>query len=186
MKFKALVHSDYKRYKSDNGNFLKFIKLFLANSGFRAVAIYRIARFFWIKKKFMIIPSVCQRLLRHLCHCYISPAADIGAGFLISHVGGIVIGSGTKIGENCDIRQNITFGGNYNKKSNDGRTKPIVGDNVSFGVGSVILGPITIGNNSIIGANSVVVKNIPADVIVAGNPAKIISAKWSKNAGRKL
>ena len=124
--------------------------------------------------------------MHHLCHCYISVSSDIGPGFLIGHVGGIVIGSKTKIGKNCDIRQNVTTGGNFSKTGSNGQTQPIIKDNVSISVGACILGPITVGENSIIGANSVVTRDIPKNSIVSGIPAVKIKDRWKKSLNRGL
>ncbi|HUV41694.1 MAG TPA: DapH/DapD/GlmU-related protein [Sedimentisphaerales bacterium] len=105
---------------------------------------------------------------------------------MIAHVGGIVIGGSTKIGKNCDVRQNVTFGGNFNKTDSQGLQQPCVGDNVSFGAGAVVIGPVKIGSNSIIGANSVVTRDVLEGVIVSGIPAVVIKQRWHQNSGRKL
>ncbi len=105
---------------------------------------------------------------------------------MIAHVGGIVIGSGVTIGTNCDVRQNVTLGGNFNRKSDDGLTQPVIANNVSLGVGAVVVGPIRIGPNTIIGANSVVTRDMPGDSIVAGIPAAVVKARWNQTDGRSL
>jgi serine O-acetyltransferase len=176
------IFLDYKRLrnKEKKGSFFKYMYLFVSNAGFRAILLYRLGRYFYLRK-IPLFPGFCQRLMHHLCHCWINVSAKIGPGFLIAHVGGIVIGGSTIIGKNCDIRQNVTFGGNFNKTSSDSRTQPVLGDNVSVCPGAVIVGPITIGSNSIIGANSVVTSNIPENVIVSGIPAKIIKERWDQN-----
>jgi serine O-acetyltransferase len=125
--------------------------------------------------------------MHHFAHCWISVAAEIGPGLLIAHVSGVIIGGGTIIGKNCDIRQNVTFGGNFNKSDENGRQQPMLGDNISIGAGAVIIGPVSIGNNSIVGANSVVTKDVPSRVIVFGIPAIIVKDVWDENiTGRKL
>jgi serine O-acetyltransferase len=78
------------------------------------------------------------------------------------------------------------MGGNFSKRSEDGRTQPWVEDNVSFGVGAVVLGPVHIGKNAIIGANSVVTRDVPENMIVLGVPAQIIKERWREETGRKL
>lgn len=83
------------------------------------------------------------------------------------HPMNIVIGDGTRIGTNCTIYNNVTIGQKRNQY-------PVIGDNVVIYPGATIIGPITIGNNVIIGANSLVCKSVPDGVIVAGNPAKVI------------
>jgi serine O-acetyltransferase len=93
--------------------------------------------------------------------------ADIGGGFKINHYSGIVISGDVHIGENFNIRNNTTIG-----KSN-GKV-PRIGNNVTVGSGAIIIGGITIGDNVTIGAGSVCTKDIKDNVIVAGNPARVI------------
>ena len=95
-------------------------------------------------------------------------------------------GGSTIIGNNCDIRQNVTFGGNFNKMNKEGRTQPLLEDSVSVGAGACILGPVTIGTRSIIGANSVVTRDVPPGKIAFGVPAKVIKDIWKEQSGRKL
>lgn len=94
-------------------------------------------------------------------------SSTIGPGLKINHGGGTVIGARCSIGANCTIHQNCTLG-----DKNGGRPK--IGNNVTIYAGSMILGDITIGDNSIIGANSVVMESCPANSILVGSPAKII------------
>lgn len=88
---------------------------------------------------------------------------------------GIVIGCFVHAGRNLEIFQNVTIGSNRKEKA--GRVMPLIGDNVTIGSGAVVVGPIIIGNNVSIGANSYVDKDIPDNAIVAGIPAKIIRYK---------
>jgi serine O-acetyltransferase len=180
--YQSLV-KDYARYGGPNADPIRMLLEAIRNSGFRAVALYRIGH--WCRKRDLrVAAAFVERLMHHLCHCWISTAAEIGEGFMIAHVGGLVIGGGTIIGNNCDVRQNVTFGGNFNR--DNGRQQPIVGDNVSVGVGAVILGPVRVGSNSIVGANSVVTRDVPADVIVAGIPATVLKPRWDEGSGRGL
>ena len=94
---------------------------------------------------------------------------QIGRGFNVYHGQGLVVSSSVIFGENVIIRQNTTIG---NAKKN-GKC-PFIGNNVEIGANSVIIGEITIGDNSIIAAGSVVVKDVPSNVVVAGNLAKIV------------
>lgn len=94
---------------------------------------------------------------------------QIGGGLRIYHYSGIVINPNVKIGRNCSLRQGVTIG---NRKTKD--DCPIIGDNCDIGAGAKILGAIKIGNNVSIGANAVVITNIPDNATAVGIPAKII------------
>jgi serine O-acetyltransferase len=179
------LRCDYKRYSNKKPTFWSMAITLIINAGFRAVMLYRLG--YWLRHhRFGIAAAIVERLMHHSCHCWISTLAEIGPGFLIAHVCGLVIGGKTRIGKNCDVRQNVTFGGNFSKKDPDGRTQPWVGDNVSFGAGAVVIGSVKIGSGTIIGANSVVTRDVPDNVIVSGVPATVIKQRWDERSGRKL
>lgn len=184
MKIDIPLCKDYRRYRKNKSTPINMIVLSLIHSGFRAVVLYRFGNYLR-KIRLRYLAVIIEKIMHHACYCWISTKATIGEGFLIAHVGSIVIASDTVIGKFCDIRQNTTLGGNYSKKIN-GRTKPIIGDNVSIGTGAVIVGPVEVGSNSIIGANSVVTRNVLPNTIVSGVPAKVIKKKWDESTGRKL
>lgn len=102
----------------------------------------------------------------------ISYRAKIGKGFQIAHYGYVVIPSSTVIGDNCRVRPGVVIGKrDINDLTSEGN---IIGSNVEFGVGSKVMGPVTIGNNVIIGANAVVTRDVPSNSVVAGIPARVI------------
>jgi serine O-acetyltransferase len=173
------LEEDYFRYAGKKGNILVYFLKAVRHCGFRAVIPYRIGH--WCLGVFA---GFTERLMHHLCTCWIGTSAEIGGGFKVAHSIGLIIGGETKIGRNCDVRQNTTFGGNYGKVGADGRRQPWLGNNVSVGAGAVILSPVKIGSNSVIGANAVVTKDFPDNVITAGVPAKIIKEKWDESTGR--
>jgi serine O-acetyltransferase len=179
------LKEDYYRYGTGKATSLRFCSQAIRSAGFRALLLYRTGRWFR-KNRCGLLAAITERITHHLCHCWISTFAEIGAGLLIAHVGGLVIGGNTRIGKNCDVRQNVTFGGNFKKRGAEGRTQPWVGDNVSIGAGAVVIGPITVGSNSVIGANSVVNSDVPENVIVFGVPAKVIKERWDESSGRGL
>lgn len=104
----------------------------------------------------------------------ISWNTDIGTGFQIWHGSGLVIHPKTIIGRNCAIRQCTTIGVKNNLNGSDHVQAPIIGDGVDIGCNTVIIGDISIGNNVIIGAGSVVIKSIVDHAVVAGNPSRVI------------
>jgi len=185
IKYSHPIGRDFQRiYDQKKLNICVFLVKVCINVSFRAVILYRVGHWLY-KNRHPTLAKITENLNFYLDQCTISVKADIGPGFLIAHTHGLVIGEGCVIGENCDVRQNVTIGGNWSKQV-DGRMYPTIGDNVSISAGAVIVGPLNIGSNSIIGANTVVTKDVPESSIVSGIPAKIIGQKWSEESNRKL
>jgi serine O-acetyltransferase len=140
-------------------------------SPFGLVVLYRLSNWLY-RKNVKLLPGIIHAVEVVLFSADISPMASIGEGFSIAHSVGIVIGYDTVIGKNAHIFQNVTIGSNNSNKN--GRVMPIIGDNVNIYTGAVVIGAIEIGDNVMIGANSVVNKDCPSNVVVVGIPAKII------------
>jgi serine O-acetyltransferase len=179
------IIEDYARYGCKSRSLVGIPLRCAIDAGFRAVILHRVGNWF-CRRRLRIVAKMIECLMHHLCHCWIGSTAEIGPGFLIGHVCGLVIADSTVIGRHCDVRQNVTLGGNYNKTDAEGRFFPILGNNVSLGAGAVVIGPVKVGDNSIVGANSVVNRDVPENVIVAGNPAKVIRERWPECSGRRL
>ena len=138
--------------------------------GFHALLLYRIAHFFNnLELKF--IARLISQLARFLTGIEIHPGAVIGKRLFIDHGMGIVIGETTTIGDNCTIYHGVTLGGTGKDKY---KRHPDLGNNVIVGCGAKVLGPIKIGDNVKIGANSVVLKEVPEDSTVVGIPGKVV------------
>jgi len=151
------------------------LSLILTYPGVKAIFFYKIASFFAIAK-FDLIAKIISQLARFLTGIEIHPKAKIGKNLFIDHGMGVVIGETSEIGNNVTIYHNVTLGGiapsiNSNDQRNMKR-HPTLEDNVVVGSGAQILGPITIGKNSLIGSNSVVTKNVPEKSVMAGIPAR--------------
>jgi serine O-acetyltransferase len=133
-----------------------------------AIYLYRIAHFL-AKSRVPIIPGLLRSLIFFLYNSAIPAQCVIGRGTLFAHGGiGVVLHPDCKIGERVMIGQGVTIGGTF------GSGAPIVGSDVWIGPGVRILGDVTIGRNSIIGANAVVVRDVPDNSVVGGVPAKLI------------
>lgn len=151
--------------------FLEFIK----PGAFKAILCYRISHYFHTKK-IPFLAILFETLIKWRYASDIRRGAKIGGGIILPHPYGIIIGGESKIGENCHIGQHVTIGGNMNKQK-EGQTQPIIGNNCFICANSVVVGPITIGDNVIIGAGSVVVCDIPSNVVAADNPCRIIKPR---------
>lgn len=138
--------------------------------GFHALLLYRIAHFLNnLELKF--IARLISQLARFLTGIEIHPGAVIGKRLFIDHGMGIVIGETTTIGNNCTIYHGVTLGGTGKDKY---KRHPDLGNNVIVGCGAKVLGPIKIGDNVKIGANSVVLKEVPENSTVVGIPGKVV------------
>lgn len=144
--------------------------------GIKAILLHRIAHFFWtIRMPF--VPRYLSEITRQTTGIEIHPGAQIGKDFFIDHGGGVVIGETAKIGDNVTIYQGVVLGGTA---TNPVKRHPTLGNNIVVGSGAKLLGPITIGNNVRIGANSVVVTDVPDNSVVVGVPGKVISRNGEK------
>ncbi|MGA2265625.1 MAG: serine O-acetyltransferase [Phycisphaerae bacterium] len=170
---KSAIWRDYERSTGQQGTHLRLMRCFFVDAGFRAVCYYRWAHR-CLKSGWKVPARLLENWMQHHCLVRIAASAEIGPGFVVRHVGDVIVGEDVHIGPDCEIRQGVTLGGRSGRVAADGRSKPILEDNVSVGAGAKILGPITIGSGSTIGANAVVMIDVPADSIAAGVPARVI------------
>ena len=146
------------------------IEVFFLYPSVHALIWHRIAHRFY-KNKLFFTARLISQLNRFFTGIEIHPGAKIGSGILIDHGMGVVIGETAEVGNNVTIYHGTTLGGTG---KDSGKRHPTVEDNVIIGAGTKVLGPITIGKNSKIGANAVVLKDIPANTTAVGIPAKIV------------
>ena len=139
------------------------------------IIIYRLGNFFY-RKRLKFLARLLDYLNRILFSVWLPSSAKIGKDLTLGYWGlGIVIHSDSVIGDRCQINQNVTIGRNL------GDIKvPRIGNNVYIGAGSIIFGEIEIGDNTIVGSNSLVNKSVPKDSIVVGNPLRIIASTGGK------
>ncbi len=144
--------------------------------GFHAMLFHRLAHALW-QRKFYFVGRLTSHLGRFFTGIEIHPGARIGRGFFIDHGMGVVIGETAEIGENCTLYHGVTLGGTSWAKE---KRHPTLGDNVVIGSGAKILGPFTVGDNSKIGSNSVVVKEVPPNSTVVGVPGRVVMVAGQK------
>lgn len=137
-------------------------------SGLHAIWVHRICHWMW-KRGWRGPARILAQINRFWTGIEIHPGATIGRRFFIDHGMGIVIGETAEIGEGVMIYHGVTLGGQVLTQT---KRHPTVQDNVTIGAGAKVLGPITIGEGSAIGANAVVTKDVPAEHIAIGIPAK--------------
>lgn len=172
---------DMARFGTDGRGqtFLDRLRILVTTEQMWVVATYRFAR--WarfeckipgVRRLFWIAAKLHLHLLRTLLHIWIDPLAQVGGGLYINHFGTIWVNPGVVIGKFCNLRHGATIGLGG---SGEGRGVPTLGDRVNIGPYAVIVGKIRIGNDVGIGANSLVLSDLPDRAVAVGVPARIIS-----------
>lgn len=143
-----------------------------------AVQVYRAGRWAY-RRGIPLVPSLCKALNYFLFNAFVTAKSDIGKGVVLGYGGmGVVIHTAARIGRNSFIGQQVTIGSKASFLSDEPQTDiPVIGENVFIGAGSKVLGAITIGDGAVVGANSVVIQDVPRCGVVAGNPAKLIRVR---------
>ena len=163
------IKSDYKRATSKRFTLIHFCSICISSKGVAAVMAYRLSNFMY-KHKLKILAKYIQNRSIKKYGCDISFKTNIGKGFAIGHPVGIVISGDAIIGNNCTIMSGCTIGAkNLNDPING---NPVIGDSVYIGSGAKIIGKVFISDNTTIGANAVVVKDVPFGQIWGGVPAR--------------
>ncbi|MGE5174241.1 MAG: serine O-acetyltransferase EpsC [Betaproteobacteria bacterium] len=149
------------------------LEVALTYSGFHALLFHRLAHWMW-KKRIPFIPRALSQFARFITGIEIHPGATIGSGLFIDHGMGVVVGETTEIGDNVTLFQGVTLGGTGKQR---GKRHPTLGSHVVIGAGAKVLGPIKVGDYVKIGANSVVLQDVPDHSTVVGIPGKIVRIK---------
>jgi serine O-acetyltransferase len=147
------------------------LQVIFAYPGVHAIWGHRISHWLW-NRGARVAARVFAELTRILTGVEIHPGAVLGSGLFIDHATGVVIGETAEVGDDVTIFHGVTLGGTG---ADTGKRHPTIGDRVIVGAGAKILGPIKIGDDSRIGANAVVVKEVPSSSVVVGVPGQIIS-----------
>ena len=148
------------------------LETLLCHLPLHAVWAYRIAHFAHARLRIPLLPRLLSTWARFWTGVEIHPGARIGRAFFIDHGTGVVIGETAEIGDHCVMFHNVTLGGTGKHR---GKRHPTVCDNVLIGTGATLLGPITIGANSKVGANSFIhMHDVPPDSTAVGTPARLV------------
>lgn len=153
------------------------LEVLLCYPGLHAIWLHRISHYLF-KKGLVLLPRLISNFARFLTGIEIHPGATIGEGLFIDHGTGVVIGETAELGDNVTLYQGVTLGGTGKEK---GKRHPTVGNNVVVATGAKVLGSFKVGDNSKIGAGSVVLREVPPNSTVVGIPGKIV---WHE--GKKI
>ena len=145
----------------------------LCYPGLKALRSHRVANSLFHRGHILLARIVSQRS-RHRTGIEIHPGAEIGRRVFIDHGDGVVIGETTIIGDDVTIYQGVTLGGTG---KDVGKRHPTIGSGVTIGAGAKVLGPITVGDHSKVGAGAIVLKDVPPECTVVGNPGRIVKKK---------
>lgn len=167
--FKTL-REDIRSIKERDPAARSSLEVLLLYSGLHAVIYYRIAHWLYMHKRYFLARWVSQHA-KFKTGIEIHPGAKIGKGLFIDHGTGVVIGETTEIGDYCTLYQGVTLGGTGKDK---GKRHPTLGNNVMVGAGAKILGPFKVGDNAKVGANALVLSEVPPNATAVGVPARIV------------
>jgi serine O-acetyltransferase len=161
----------------------RILRAFLGRPGMWVMLQYRVSR--WVhfhlhipvlRSLLKLVCAIWQKLVEMITSVELPNRAEIGGGVFMPHANGIVIHIDAKIGCNCNISQQVTIG----VGGTDPSGTPTIGDRVFLGPGAKLFGPIAVGDDVAIGANAVLMKDLPDHVVAVGIPAKVISDKGSR------
>lgn len=144
--------------------------------GVYAILLHRLAHWLYLHQ-IAFLPRLLSQIARFLTGIEIHPGAQIGQGVFIDHGAGVVIGETAEIGRNVLIYHGVTLGGT---SLSPGKRHPTIGNGVVIGAGASLFGAITIGDNCQIGGGAVLTKDVPANCVVVGNPARIVKREGIK------
>ncbi len=160
-------------------------EIWLSYPGFHGVLIHRLTHRLW-RARWRLLARMLSNVGRLFTGIEIHPAAKIGKGFFIDHGNGVVIGETAEIGDNVTLYHDVTLGGIAPAVDSASQVNvkrhPTLRDGVIIGSGAQVLGPIVIGENARVGANAVVLKDVPAGATVVGIPARVAMTRRDRDA----
>jgi serine O-acetyltransferase len=170
---------DAARSRDPAASGVSSLEILMTWPGVQALLAHRLAHTLWMRRV-PLLPRLIAAIARSVTGVEIHPAAKIGSGLLIDHGMGVVIGETAEIGDDVTLYQGVTLGGTGFAT---GKRHPTVQDNVTIGAGARLLGPITVGHAAKIGANTVVIHDVPPNSTVVGNPGHPVRVEGRRPEG---
>jgi serine O-acetyltransferase len=164
------IYRDFRRYRVTADPALRTVFL---TQGFWASCVYRLSRAALLRTRLARpFVALAQKLVEIVTGISLPAQSEIGEGLYIGHYGSIIVAADARIGHNCSLAQNVTVGVAGNGEN---RGAPVIGNRVFIGAHSIIVGRITVGDDAVICAGSVLTRSVPARAVVMGNPARVVS-----------
>ncbi len=174
-----LIQQDYGRLT--NGQEARWLNIYLMtwkNPVFGSIVIYRVlSNSLGRKICYHLLWILLSLLVPHRNDMELNSSAKIGGGLVIYHGSGLVVGSGIKAGKNLTLEHGVTLGNRIGSSTESPFSSPVIGDDCFIGCGAAVLGPVRLGDGAKVGANAVVLSDVPANCTAVGVPAKILSQK---------
>jgi serine O-acetyltransferase len=174
----AAIRDDIRAAKERDPAIPSTLQVVFAYPGVHAIWGHRVSHWLW-ERGAKVAARTLGEITRILTGVDIHPGAILGTGVFIDHATGVVIGETAEVGDDVTIYHGVTLGGTG---GDTGKRHPTIGDRVIIGAGAKVLGPIKIGDDSRIGANAVVVKEVPSSSVVVGVPGQIVSRQRPSRA----
>ena len=166
----TVLREDLEAARNRDPSARSFVEIALGYPGVHAIWFHRLAHRMWQKPRLRLLARLLSQTVRAVTGVEIHPGAQLGRRLFIDHGMGVVIGETAVVGDDVLLFHGVTLGG---RSMSRGKRHPTLGDNVTVGAGAKVLGPVEIGSGAQIGANAVVITDVPADYIAVGIPAKI-------------
>jgi len=166
----TVLREDLEAARNRDPSARSFVEIALGYPGVHAIWFHRLAHRMWQEPRLRLLARLLSQTVRAVTGVEIHPGAQLGRRLFIDHGMGVVIGETAVVGDDVLLFHGVTLGGRSMRR---GKRHPTLGDNVTVGAGAKILGPVSIGSGAQIGANAVVITDVPTDHIAVGIPAKI-------------
>jgi serine O-acetyltransferase len=175
-----LLQRDYARLtgSDDDAGWLEILLHTFRDSTFGSVFIYRaLSGSRSSRLKFHALRLLLGALVPHRKDIELAASADIGEGLIVYHGSGLVVGSGIKAGKNLTLEHGVTLGNRIGSRIDGAFSWPVLGDNCFIGCGAAVLGPVRLGDNARVGANAVVLCDVPDNCSAVGVPARVLQPR---------